>query len=294
MSQDINSFIQRRREAECLYENLSTKERNLIDKKVYKRLQPILKILEPEIRFGNGIEKAIDREKKRLIVEETVLNKKDFIRPIPGIENSDGLHPGMVFIPSGKCTVGADHGFMSREEPSRIKNIPGFWIDIYPITNSQYHALYNKHAPDPHSKEEDMPVVNVTWYDAAKFCAALGKRLPTQEEWEKAARGPENWIYSFGNEFDKLNAHIWPAEGTAKVSMFKPNPWGLYQMSGNIWEWTSNIYCHRIKKGQRILYNLARGGSWRHCMWGARTTISICLDLAHRSENVGFRCVCSY
>jgi len=263
---------------------------------VESKLKTLRALFEPEIRPGNGLEKVIIREKRRLLLDEIatqyLLENSSNVRPFQ--ENSDGQHPGMVFIPAGEAKIGVDNGFASREEPERIVKISGFWIDIYPVTNAQYSQLYHSHIPSPNYADDDIPVVNVSWFDAHKFCSALGKRLPTQEEWEKAARGPESWIYSFGNEFNRSQIHIWPAESPAKVDSYKPNPWGLYQMSGNVWEWTAEVYCHEIEMGRRIYYNLVRGGSWRHCKWGARATMSLCLDLGHRSETVGFRCVCSY
>jgi|GEM_PF-6252753 len=292
----IGSWIKKKKYIERIYRDLPNKTKIKIDSTVEMKLFQMKNMLEPEIRPGNGYEKVIKRERERLFIEEVALkfNQENTINIEPYKENSDGNHPGMIFIPTSNAVIGVKNGFASREETEKVMFVSGFWIDIFPITNEQYHQLFHLHTPNPNYSDGNMPVVNVTWFDAHKFSSALGKRLPTQEEWEKAARGPYNWIYSFGDKFNDSDANIWPAKGPKEVASYNPNPWGLYQMSGNIWEWTSNIYCHEIDQYRRIYYNLVRGGSWRHCSWGARTTISLCLDLGHRSENVGFRCVCSF
>ena len=169
----------------------------------------------------------------------------------------------------------------------------GFWIDIYPVSNLDFHQLFSAHVPDPHSAEPDMPVVAVTWFDAHRYAAQVGKRLPTGDEWEAAARSPHGWLYSFGPEFDRSLVNVWPANGAARVTAYVAAPSGTYQMSGNVWEWTRDIEIHHLASGHNVLFNLARGGSWRHCPAGARATISLCLDLVHRAENLGFRCVSS-
>jgi formylglycine-generating enzyme required for sulfatase activity len=287
-------WLSAKRVRQRIARQLKANDRTTIECYVATRIAHFAALLEPEIRHGNGVAKCLARERSRLADEWLHIHQSANSEvPQPYIENSDGKHPDMVYIPAGECTIGHDLGFFAREEPLRRRYVEGFWIDVHPVTNAQYHALFHQHRPDFHSAEDDMPVVNVNWFDAHKFVAALGKRLVSPTEWEKAAKGPSNWLYSFGPEFDRTKAHIWPASGAARVRSHEPNPWGLYHMSGNVWEWTSELHRHVTVEGQSILFNLARGGSWRHCSAGARTSISLALDLAHRSENVGFRCASS-
>ncbi len=287
-------WLDRRHRLEQAYANLPQDSRASIDSAVSNRLAHLEAIIEPEIRPGNGLEKALVRERLTLRLDEIARALDSHSAPLlPYKENADGYHPGMVFIPGGPTTIGTRHGFFSREEPERHIDVRGFWIDVHPVTNADFHELFPAHVPDDHSAEPEMPVVAVTWFDAHRYAAEVGKRLPTGEEWEKAARSPNGWLYSFAPEFDRSLANVWPAAGAATVDAYAPRPSGTYQMSGNVWEWTLDVEVHRLGNGATVLFNLARGGSWRNCAAGVRVTLSLCLDLAHRSEKVGFRCVSS-
>ena len=112
------------------------------------------------------------------------------------------------------------------------------------------------------------PVVHISWNDASAYCKWSGKRLPTEEEWEYAARGGlEQKIYPWGDELTPNGEHqcnIWQGSfpnqntaedgfaGTAPVNSFKPNKYGLYNMSGNVWEWCSDSFAKSIRKGPSI------------------------------------------
>lgn len=293
---DVQPWLEQRRNREKWYEEADQSIQQQIDDWVDRTLTPFRETLEPEVRENNGVARAIDRERRRLRTEAVarLLNYDKTSLPRCGVENADGRHPGMVFIPPGEVLLGVDRGFASREEPQQATYVDGFWIDVIPVTNYQFHQLYPTHKPDPHSADPTAPVVNVTWFDAAKFCGALGKRLPTQQEWERAARGPYGWLYSFGERFDRSLANVWPSNGAVPGLAYLPNPFGVHQMCGNVWEWTAEVFAHELAPGRRVFFNLARGGSWRHCEWGARATMSLVLDLGQRSDNVGFRCVSSY
>jgi formylglycine-generating enzyme required for sulfatase activity len=176
----------------------------------------------------------------------------------------------MVHIPTGDFTMGSDTG-PSDERPSHRISLPAFEIDRLPVTNAQFANFLNAIGPtnaagetlfdvdDPdarihrrgdrwmaQARFEDHPVVEVSWVGARDFCAWMGKRLPTEAEWEKAARGTDGRRYPWGNESPDATRARFAAgwNETAPVGSF-PNgasPYGVFDLSGNVWEWVSSAY----------------------------------------------------
>lgn len=193
----------------------------------------------------------------------------------------------MVLIPAGKFIMGSDKR-MPDEGPQHTVNLDSYYIDVYEVTNAQYKKFIDAtHRRSPsHFRNRtyppgkaDHPVTEVTWYDAKAYCDWAGKRLPTEEEWEKAARGTDGRMFPWGDEFDTDKANTpqrWEKlhqEGdTMPVGSF-PNgisPYGVYDMSGNVWEWTSSWY--KAYPGNKHpsenygeQYKTLKGGSWWDC-----------------------------
>ncbi len=217
----------------------------------------------------------------------------------------------MVFIPAGEASLGSSEGEINKiaqrqgvdpselvdEKPQRQVFLKGFFIDKYEVTNVQYKKFVDAtgHKPPRHwegnvypSHKADHPVVYVSWEDAAAYCQWAGKRLPTAEEWEKAARGSEGFIYPWGNEYggEKVNLVTVDRGDTSPVDEYKGDvsPYGVYDMGGNVSEWTRSWY-----DSDKNSYTL-KGGSWYTELYTARG--------AHRSPGlpeyelniVGFRC----
>jgi len=159
----------------------------------------------------------------------------------------------MIRIPEGTFVMGSDARWPD-EGPMHIVYLESYYIDKYEVTNSQYQKFIdstdrpppmdweNNHYP---SGKINHPVVFVTWFDANDYCHWRDKRLPTDAEWEKAARGPEGWIYPWGNFFDYRRANVGGIHsGPMPVGSFPlgRSPYGASDMIGNVWEWTADWY----------------------------------------------------
>ena len=162
---------------------------------------------------------------------------------------------GMVRIDAGSYLAGN----------SQTIELPEFWIDRYETTNQQFAAYIDsthRKAPadwiegKPPSGKENYPVRGLTWDQASDYCSWLGKRLPTEAEWEAAARGPFGWHYPWGED---KGAVVLPSSGTHPVGSIPANRsyFGVYDMAGNVWEWVSDPFLP-VDHGERVM----RGGAF--------------------------------
>jgi len=154
----------------------------------------------------------------------------------------------MVRVPAGK--------FLYGRWKEKEHELPEFWIDRTPVTNAEYAQFVAAigHDPPRHwkgkspSKEiADHPVTHVPWHDAVAYAEWVGKRLPTEEEWEKAARGTDGLECPWGDEFDKdrCNVKVSGIGDTTRVGKYSPagdSPYGVADMVGNVREWTASEY----------------------------------------------------
>jgi len=142
--------------------------------------------------------------------------------------------PGMVFVAGGTFQMGSNSE--SDEKPIHTVTISGFFMDKTEVTQAEYRKVMGKN-PSNFSGCDDCPVENVSWNDANAYAQKVGKRLPTEAEWEYAARGGGN---------NDLNTPGWynnnSGSKTHPVAQKQPNELGLYDMSGNVWEWCSDWY----------------------------------------------------
>lgn len=226
----------------------------------------------------------------------------------------------MVYVPSGEFTTGYNSGAAS-EQPAHPVFLNGFWIDKYEVPVKLYRACMGQGCPatppGPNWKDNyfndfqntNNPVINVTWVEASAYCAAVGKRLPTEVEWEKAARGNDARLYPWGNDWRfECAQYGWsPTKGHyqtyADVDGYSnlncPSPYGLTNMAGNVWEWVvdwydANYYKNQLRdnpKGPSSgVFRIIRGGSVLELPPDLRTTIRFPLTPDTRKDNVGFRC----
>jgi serine/threonine-protein kinase len=258
-----------------------------------------------------------------------------------------GLEVTQVFVPAGSFLMGSDRNDPNAFEdqfPQHEVSLDSFWIDQTEVTNIQFAAFLNEQgnqeeggvrwlaveasealiesrdgAFQPKAGFDDHPVIEVSWYGAQAHCEWSGGRLPTEAEWEYAARGPDNPIYPWGDEFDETRLNFcdescefdWRDatvsdgyERTAPVGTYPEGAsWiGALNMSGNVWEWVNDWYDSSYYQNSpsenptgpdsgssRVL----RGGAWLDSVQYVRAAFRISdfsIGPDFRSLDVGFRC----
>ncbi len=219
--------------------------------------------------------------------------------PVDPLQPSSSIPvPGkMVLIRAGKVRVGeVDHrvlqglphinltGVADRTkvvdkyktyQPHEV-DLGSYWMDITEVTVAAYRdCVEKKQCKKPYinvnescnwgrAGREDHPINCVDWNEARNYCQKVGKRLPTEKEWEYAARGPKGWIYPWGNEWSAKKACIDHRGGTCKAGQFQDGAFGLKDMAGNVEEWTESNYCedYSLNTCSDSSHHVVRGGSW--------------------------------
>lgn len=276
------------------YAQLSAKNKTWVDASSARESERLEEVFRTELHRSNGFANCVKRNRKLNLLLAMRRQLQQDSNPVPFVENSDGRHPGMVFIPKVKFRPGITTGLLGREECAEEVIVPAFWIDTAPVSNVEFESVVSAHARDSHSPDDDSPVTCVNWFESHKYCAGVGKRLPTRIEWELAARGPNDYLFSVLAEFSQHDIVVWPASGTAPPHGWPVTDWGLVHMAGNVWEWTWEIFRHDISAKACSFYSLTRGGSWRHCQLSTRVVSELAIDPIHRADNIGFRCVIPY
>jgi formylglycine-generating enzyme required for sulfatase activity len=215
----------------------------------------------------------------------------------------------MIYIPAGTFTMGDTHGDGdSDEKPTHQVTLTAFWLDRTEVTNAQFARFiqagntargdWRQYA----GGKDQHPVVNVTWNDAVAYCRWADKRLPTEAEWEYAARGTDNRKYPWGSTWEDSRARFSGnrgGEATAPVGSYPSgaSPFGVLDMAGNVWEWVSSLYKpypYSASDDREDLnangLRVFRGGSWGGDPWVLRSAVRSGVVPAGRFFNVGFRC----
>lgn len=222
----------------------------------------------------------------------------------------------MVWIPEGEFYMGSNKGDKD-ERPKHRLEIKGFWLGKYELTNEQYARFIS--IADPWHKTPFMnekgfnnpkqPVAGIRYYDALAYCQWAGLRMPTEPEWEYAARGGTQMEYptengkishDLANFLGKKGRDKW-MDRPAPVGSFPPNPFGLYDMAGNAWEWASTMYQdypYNPLDGREDLgardYRVLRGGSWGFPKNYCRAAHRKYFDMHLRYDYAGMRLAKSY
>lgn len=205
---------------------------------------------------------------------------------------------GMVFVEGGEFLMGADDG-EEDERPAKRVFVAPYFIDRTEVTNEQYGKFVNAtgHKPPKHWKESsflpgtgNLPVVGVSFQDASEYAIWAGKRLPSEEEWEKAARGADGRRYPWGDEYDAARANGEEA-GLGHVSVAGKfssgeSPYGAMDMAGNVWEWTDSWY--QVRKSK-----VFKGGSFRNTKEKLRSSYRSSFNPNLEADDLGFRCALS-
>lgn len=214
----------------------------------------------------------------------------------------------MVLVDIPQAWVGCspqDASCLADEKPGSWVKLSPFWIDTHEVTVGAFRAFAAatgwSSPPQPAGSSEKAPVVHVTQRDAAAFCAWLGKRLPSEAEWEAAARGSyPQAIYPNGAAIDHDSANFAGIGGKdrfpslAPVGSFLPNTLGLFDMAGNAWEWVADSYTPNPPKAQAPKaggkLKVTKGGGWNSPPPSLRVSNRGRLPEDAASEAVGFRC----
>lgn len=225
----------------------------------------------------------------------------------------DGV--AMVLVPAGCFLMGVTNEQIDRlillgEEPTVfwVEQPPTetcldspYWIDKYEVTNAQFAQFDGIATAKSIWQDAQRPREKITWLEAYHFCALRGARLPTEVEWEYAARGPDNLIFPWGNNFERDNA-VYRENSDRQTAAVGSKPkgvsWvGALDMSGNVWEWTTSLWINYpyasdheddASPGAR---RVIRGGSWTNVNNYMRTTVRPLNYSNDASSLLGFRCV---
>jgi len=220
-----------------------------------------------------------------------------------------------VLVPAGEFEMGSgEHEGEADERPRHRVHLDAYYMDQYQMTVSRYVKFIEATKREPPKfwnevrlpEGGDLPVVGVDWLDAEAYCQWAGRRLPTEAEWEKAARGADGRKYPWGNEeptsrhanFGKQEKDELPLTPVGRYEAGK-SPYGIYDMAGNVWEWTADWYdenyyrqsAPRNPQGpSQGLSKATRGGAWDRHQFNLRAANRSGMTPTNRLKSLGFRC----
>ncbi len=216
---------------------------------------------------------------------------------------ADGV--SMMLVPAGCFTMGSADGKSDERPVSEQCFTEPFWIDQTEVTQADFGRLEGVKANSNAFTGDQRPVEQITWFEARDFCALRGGRLPTEAEWEYAARGPEGWVYPWGDEFVADNV-IYSSNSGSQTALVGATirtagaSWvGALDLSGNVWEWMSTIrsdYPYDAADGREDMNKtdvsrVLRGGSFFDASINLRAALRGSGSPVFVDNAVGFRCV---
>ncbi len=239
-------------------------------------------------------------KKKELVFD---LVEKEVVNQIEIRQNSIGMK--FALIPAGEFMMGSKE-FDWAKPVHKVTISKPFYLGVYPVTQREWKEVMGNNPS--YFKGDNLPGEQISWYDVQEFIKKLNEKentnkysLPSEAEWEYAARAGTTTTYSFGDDESALGDYAWYAENSSSkthdVGQKKSNPWGLYDMHGNVWEWVQDMYHYSYydvptdgsaweKDGS---YRVVRGGSWNYDAGHCRSAYRDSLDPGGRSRGLGFR-----
>lgn len=218
----------------------------------------------------------------------------------PIIQTFNGVE--MVLVPPGCFMMGSENGYADDRPVHEICFDEPFWIDRYEVTNAQFTTLGGTAGKQPYFEGENIPRESVSWFEAEEFCTLRDGRLPTESEWEYAARGPDNLIYPWGDSASSRNVASPSALGGELIDVgSRPGgaSWvGAHDLIGNVWEWVSSIYASypyvatdgREDPNDQESNRVIRGGSFNFNASDFRATSRYNVMPSFTLFFIGFRC----
>ncbi len=224
---------------------------------------------------------------------------------------------GMVLVPAGEFTMGRTHltpddkttmrpQVLLDDRPEHKVHLDAFWMDKTEVTHGRYTKFLEAAGhPKPYHwaarPPDDFPIYNVAWADARAYCEWAGRRLPTEAEWERAARGGiEGLSYPWAAEKADPKAALYNVQtGPGPVAKYPPNGFGLHDMAGSVSEWTADwfereYYTRSPSKNppgpETGAYKVIRGGAWSDPPFRITTFFRNWVRPTQRTPNIGFRC----
>ena len=247
-----------------------------------------------------------------ILLPLTLLMSSGYASLLNGAQQADlgatKLVAGMEFIwiPKGSFMMGSpelESGRDKNEKQHRVNLTKGYWLGATEVTQGQWEAVMGNDPSKFKLCGSNCPVEQVSWGDAQEFIKKLNRKgqgsfaLPTEAQWEYAARAGTTTAYSFGDNYQRLDGYAWYRgnSGTHTVASKKPNPWGLYDMHGNASEWTEDWYdayppgTSTDPTGGIGAHRVFRGGSWFGAARKLRTADRNGQSPGYRHATIGFR-----
>jgi len=224
------------------------------------------------------------------------------------------LQDEMVLIPAGSFEMGDHLDDIHDASPIHTVQLDAFYMAPHQVTVAQFKRFlevsghsYSRNSWNnvaKYSLTDDHPMVLVNWYDAFAYAKWAGKRLPTEAEWEYAARGGlEGKRYPWGDEITRDDANYLGTGSTAAIGSYKANGYGLYDMAGNVWEWCADWYGEDYYTNSPLKnptgpetgqYRTVRGGTWNNWMSFTRVATRKECEPSLVYRNFGLRCAAEF